>query len=162
MVYDVPAQDVLAHRQAQEILRRNALHRQRRVVPEAKAVVKSRIADQDATLSAQVANGLQPRLDQAGADSLSLPWGHHCDGPEGKPRTILAADLDRGKGNVPHHTSVNFRHQPDCQIARGSQGIDNQVLSLMTVGMVGKGGDQDASDSVVVVGRLRANNYPTT
>jgi len=58
-----------SHRQAHEIFRRNILQRQRGIIPETETAIKGWIADQDATLSPQVAKGVHAFFDQSSTES---------------------------------------------------------------------------------------------
>ena len=54
--------NLLSEWQAQYILRRNALHHQRRIIPKAKTRIEGGIANQYAALLRQAANGFQSLL----------------------------------------------------------------------------------------------------
>jgi hypothetical protein len=158
MVRHFAVRDLRIHRQAEEILRGNACHRQTGVVPEAETCVKRRIAHQDAPLSAQSANGFESRVDQGRADSLELIFRRDGNGAEREPTAMDAADLARRKGDVADDGAIEFGDERDGRRARGSQCFDNKVLRLVAVGMVGERCDQQLADRVVVALVFGAND----
>jgi hypothetical protein len=158
MVGHFALRNLRVHRQAEEILRGDAVHRQAGVVPKAEAGVKRRIADQNASLSAPAANRFESRVDQGCADSLTLIFRQNGDGAEREPTVIDAADLARRKSDMADDRAIEFGDERDGHGACGSQGFDNQVLGLMAVGMVGERGDQEAADRVVIALVFGAND----
>ena len=82
--------------------------------------------------------------------------------PKCKPPAILPADCDRRKGDLPHDVSIDFGDQRDGQCVIGPQGFDDQMFGLVAVGMVGKCGDQDFSDRIVVAGCFGTDNHGTS
>lgn len=150
------------HRQTQEVLGGNPFHQQPGVIPEPKTAVVGRITDQDTAPSSQAAKDSQPFADHFLTDSLPLkPWKNR-DRPKREPHAILSIDLDGREGDVTHDVSVDFGDQRDGQGAGGPQGIDDQVLGLMAIRMIGECGDVDLSNRVVIVGDFRPYRHRTT
>jgi hypothetical protein len=112
----------------------------------AKAAIEFRAADQYAALRAAIAKCLQSRLDQTLADASPLEFRSYSNRPKNVPPAIHPVNPGRRERDMAHGLPFDLCYQGNAQSIGGTQRLDDQVLSLPAVGMIGKGCNVDAAD----------------
>ena len=120
--------------------------------------------DQDAliemfsTASAKQTTQLrQTVFDQGTADAAALLGRRDRDRAHAVPGAVGVVDADRRERDMPEHGLVAGRDPRQAQRIGGAQGIDDAVLGLLAVRMIGERGRDHAADRVAVVGALVAD-----
>lgn len=140
------ARDRVRESYRQHVLIRDSVVRETCNRAEPEAMVEAGIAHEHAAGRPSGPERGQAGFDERGADSRALRVRQDRDRPEQKPGSLRVADACRRKGDVADAALVTYRDQRNLEFAGCSQGVDNQVLGLVTEGMIAKGLHVDVAD----------------
>jgi hypothetical protein len=159
MVRHRAVRDFTGERQAHEVFGRDVLDGQRLAVAEAEAQVVGGVADEQAAVGAELAQGFDAGFDQARADALPLTVGGDGDRAEGEPVEVVSRRSGGREGDVTDDLASVFGNEREGQRAGVAQCVDDQVFGLMAERMIGKRGDVDALYCGEILFRFGSNDH---
>ena len=125
------------------MLRRRARKNQARILDEPKPAIEGWIAQEDAACGALGLKLNQSCSNKRATDALALMSRGDRNRPQAEPTERLARDLHWRRCNMPDNIASDLGHEGNGECMCVSKGQNNEMLSLATGRMIGKGLPRD-------------------